>query len=169
MNNKDKIKKSSKKIIIIRIILFILICLWAFLVFNLSNQNGDESSGLSKIVTEFFIKDPELVQIVEPYVRKLAHFSEYGLGGILFVALFSTYDWTDNRIMIISILLGIWYALTDEFHQLMVPGRHGSFFDVFIDSLGFATGVCIMLIIYKVANKRKLKNKTIKKTDVINE
>lgn len=150
MKNKEKSIKSSRKTIITRIILFILICLWAFIVFNLSNQNGDESSGLSRLVTKFFIKDEMMVEIVEPYVRKLAHFSEYGIGGMLFVALFSTYKWTDRKIMLISILLGIWYAIVDEFHQLLVAGRHGSIFDVYIDSLGFATGVCMMMIIYKI-------------------
>ncbi len=146
-----EIEKSSKKTIIIRIILFILICIWAYIVFNFSSQNGDESSGLSRKVTEFFIKDEKLVLIVEPYVRKLAHFSEYALGGMLFVSLFSTFKWSDKRIMITSGLLGVWYAITDEFHQLLVPDRHGSIVDVYIDSLGFFTGVCVMMIILKIA------------------
>ena len=155
MKKKAKNIKNSKKIIIVRIILFILICLWAFIVFNFSNQNGDDSSGLSRKVTEFFIKDEKLVIVVEPYVRKFAHFSEYGLGGMLFVALFSTYKWSENKIMLISAFLGVWYALIDEFHQLLVPGRHGSLFDVYIDSLGFLTGICMMIIIIKLLQKRK--------------
>ena len=162
MKRKENIIKAPKKTIVTRIILFLLICLWAFIVFNLSNQNGEESSGLSRLVTEFFVKDEKLVKIIEPYVRKAAHFSEYGLGGILFASLFSTYEWTDNMIIITSVLLGIWYALVDEFHQLLVPGRKGSIFDVYIDSLGFATGVCVMMIIYKIVyilKTKKVKSK----------
>ena len=45
-------------------------------------------------------------------------------GGVLFISLFSTYDWTDRKKMTISIIVGVWYAITDEVHQLMVPGRH---------------------------------------------
>lgn len=72
--------KKSKKIIVIRIILLVLIAIWAYIVFNFSSQDGNESSGLSRRVVEFFIKDKELVDIIEPYARKFAHFSEYGLG-----------------------------------------------------------------------------------------
>ena len=133
-----------------RLILLVLIVIWAVLIFGLSGQNGTESSGLSRKIVEIFTKDEEIVDIVEPYVRKLAHFSEYGLGGILFISLFSTYKWTDRKMMFVSIALGIWYASMDEIHQLMVDGRHGSIFDVYLDSLGFSTGVCGMMAILKI-------------------
>lgn len=153
----------DKKIKFLRIFLVILIIIWACLVFGLSNQDGDDSSGLSRKVVEFFTNDEEVIEKVEPYVRKLAHFSEYGLGGVLFISLFSTYDYTDRKKITISVLLGIWYAMTDEFHQLLVSGRHASFFDVYIDSLGFATGVCCMLILIKlvdiIKNRKTVKNK----------
>ena len=124
------------KVKVLRVILIILIIIWTWLIFSFSSQDGDESSGLSRKVVEFFIKDQELVDKIEPYARKIAHFSEYGLGGILFISLFSTYKWSDERKIITSILLGIWYAIMDEIHQLMVPGRSGAIKDVYIDSLG---------------------------------
>ncbi len=125
-----------------RLILLILIIIWAILIFGLSSQNGTESSGLSRKVVELFTKNEETIDIVEPYVRKIAHFSEYGLGGILFTLLLDTYKWKDRKIIFISIALGIWYASIDEIHQLMVDGRNGSVVDVYIDTLGFSTGVC---------------------------
>lgn len=125
-----------------RLILFVLIIIWAILIFGLSGQNGTESTGLSRKIVEFFIKDQKIVNLVEPYVRKVAHFSEYGLGGILFTLLLDTYKWKDRKIMIIAIAFGIWYAALDEIHQLMVAGRNGSIVDVYIDTLGFSTGVC---------------------------
>ena len=39
------------------------------------------------------------------------------------------------------------YAMTDEFHQLFVPGRSGRVADVLLDSTGAAVGVCLFLII----------------------
>ena len=146
------------KLKILRGILIILIILWTCLIFLFSNQDGGESSGFSRMFVEFFIKEPEIVDKIEPYVRKLAHFSEYGLGGVLFISLFSTYDWSDRRKIITSISLGVWYAIMDEVHQLMVPGRSGALKDVYIDSLGIATGVIGMLIVIKIFEK--LKNKT---------
>ncbi len=151
------------KVKILRVILIILIILWTCLIFLFSSQDGGESSGFSRKFVEFFIKDPELVDKIEPYVRKLAHFSEYGLGGVLFISLFSTYEWTDRRKITTSILLGVWYAVMDEIHQLMVPGRSGALKDVYIDSLGITTGVIGMLIIIKIfeiiKNKRESNNK----------
>lgn len=125
-----------------RLILLVLIIIWAILIFGLSGQNGTESSGLSRKVVELFTQNEEIIDRVEPYIRKVAHFSEYGLGGVLFTLLLVTYKWTDRKIMFIAILLGIWYASMDEIHQLMVEGRNGSIVDVYIDTLGFSTGVC---------------------------
>ena len=147
-----------KKVKILRIFLIILIVLWTWLIFSFSSQDGGESSGLSRKVVEFFVKDSNLVNKIEPYARKVAHFSEYGLGGILFISLFSTYNWTDRRMITTSILLGVWYAIMDELYQLMIPGRSGALKDVYIDSLGIATGVIGMLIVIKIFDK--LKNKT---------
>ena len=149
------------KVKTLRVILIFFIILWTCLIFLFSSQDGGESSGFSRKFVEFFIKDPEIVDLVEPYVRKLAHFSEYGLGGVLFISLFSTYDWSDRRKIITSISLGVWYAILDEVHQLMVPGRSGAFKDVYIDSLGIATGVIGMMIVLKITeiviNKKKNK------------
>ena len=147
-----------KKVKTLRIFLIILLVLWTWLIFSFSSQDGGESSGLSRKVVEFFVKDPDLVNKIEPYARKIAHFSEYGLGGILFISLFSTYNWTDRRKITTSILLGAWYAIMDELYQLMIPGRSGALKDVYIDSLGIATGVIGMLIVIKIFEK--LKNKT---------
>lgn len=153
-----------KKIKVLRAVLIILIVLWTCLIFLFSSQDGGESSGFSRMVVEFFVKDPELVDFLEPYARKIAHFSEYGIGGLLFVSLFSTYNWTDKRKMITSILLGAWYAMMDEVHQLMVPGRSGAFKDVYIDTLGVATGVVGMMILIKIFEI--IKNKKSKKIEV---
>ena len=147
-----------KKVKILRIFLIILIVLWTWLIFSFSSQDGGESSGLSRKVVEFFVKDPELVNKIEPYARKIAHFSEYCLGGMLFISLFSTYSWTDGKKITTSILLGVWYATMDEVYQLMIPGRSGSLKDVYIDSLGIATGVIGMLMIIKIFER--IKNKT---------
>lgn len=156
-----------KKTKVKRIILLICIIVWAYLVFTFSSQDGGESSGLSRMVVDFFVKDPGLADKIEPYARKIAHFCEYALGGTLFISLFYTYEWTDNKRLGISIILGVWYAIIDEIHQLMVPGRNGAIVDVYIDSLGIATGVVGTMIIIKVIGiiKEKSKSKKIIKSE----
>lgn len=161
--NKNR-KFKIDKIVLLRAVLLITICFWAILVFNFSSQNGPQSSGLSRKVVEFFIKDEQIISIVEPYVRKFAHFSEYALGGMLFLGLFATYkEYSDNKQLVISILLGLLYASSDEIHQLMVPFRKGSIVDVFIDMLGFSTGACSLLLIIKICILIRSKNKKLVK------
>ncbi len=149
-------KKNNKKFL--RILFFILIVIWALSVFFLSNQNGESSSNLSRTIAKIFSKNDEIINIIEPYIRKIAHFTEYALGGTLFILLFNTYDWSDKKQITVSVLLGIWYAITDEVHQLMVSKRNGSIFDIYLDTLGFATGVLFMLLILKIIKIIKEKN-----------
>jgi hypothetical protein len=45
------------------------------------------------------------------------------------------------RQMLLAVALAGLYALTDEFHQLFVPGRSAAALDVLIDTLGASLGV----------------------------
>lgn len=150
----------KKKKTIIRSILIVLIILWAILIFSMSNQQGSESSGLSRRITTWFFRE-EQIDIVEPYIRKIAHFGEYTIGGMLFMSLFLTYEWTENKQITISILLGIWYSILDEIHQIFIPNRSGNIKDVWIDTLGISFGVCLILLFYKLYKKYRKKKEGI--------
>jgi VanZ family protein len=66
-------------------------------------------------------------------LRKCAHMTEYAILALLLVrACGSTAT---------SFALGVAYAVTDEVHQLFVPGRHGSPVDVAIDAVGVLVGL----------------------------
>ena len=77
---------------ILRIILIILILCWMNMVFGFSSDDGDTSSGLSLSIAKIFSDNEETIEILVPIVRKLAHLSEYALGGFLIFGLFSTYN-----------------------------------------------------------------------------
>ena len=48
----------------------------------------------------------------------------------------------------------IFYATTDEFHQLFVPGRTGRLLDIGIDSCGALLGSLILLFfVYRAAQR----------------
>lgn len=136
-----------------RIVILILIILWMIMVFGFSNQDGDDSSNLSREVTKIIVDEEEEIDIVEPYVRKVAHLSEYTLGGMLFISLFLTYNLSDIKRMFYSLLIGTEYAVVDEIHQLFVAGRAGKITDIFIDDLGILLGICIVMLLYKIAKK----------------
>lgn len=141
-----------KKIIIIRIILIILILLWMYIVFGFSSQNGEESSGISFKISMLLTKNnEEIANNIEPYVRKIAHFSEYAVGGILIFLLFLTFEKISPMMRnILSMVITIIYAITDEIHQLFIPGREGKIVDVYIDTLGIITGILFINLIIKI-------------------
>jgi len=101
--------------------------LWAGLIFFLSDQ-PELSSGLPSIY-DFIL-------------RKLAHISEYAIFIFLIFRALRGYnvnkknDASTCRLLIISIILAILYAFSDEYHQTFVEGRKGRFLDVGIDSIG---------------------------------
>ena len=150
-----------KKTIITRIILIILIILWMYLVFGFSGQDGEQSSGISyKISMILTGNNEDIAIIIEPYVRKVAHFAEYAVGAILIYLLLYTFPKISSKIRnISSIIITIIYAISDEIHQLYIPGREGKIVDVYIDTLGIITGVIFINIIIKIFNKKLINKK----------
>ena len=139
----DKIK------VVVRKILRVLLIAWMILVFCLSNQNGPESSNLSRKVANFFANgDTVRAEKIEPVVRKAAHMSEYGVGAMIFYGITMTYTgMSRKKKIIISFVFVILYASSDELHQLFINERNGSVKDVIIDTCGSALGILAMFIV----------------------
>lgn len=151
---------------IIRIILSILLIGTFNIIFGFSGQNGEESSGVSRKVTQFIVENilhtPEETKIqtieqLEGIVRKLAHFSIYTVVGILLMGLISTYNIEEMKRIYISIVIGIIYATSDEIHQFFIPGRAAKFTDVMIDTMGVALGITLVLLFLKILEKNRHK------------
>jgi VanZ family protein len=89
------------------------------------------------------------VDLLNIIVRKLAHFSEYGvLMGLGFGAFRSCLGLSVRRALEIALLLAICYAIADEFHQAFELGRTSAVRDVLIDSSG-ASAVAVLLRILR--------------------
>ena len=100
---------------ILRVILLILLIGTFYLIFNFSGQTGEESSGISRKITnllanniKYIQEKPEnvkekIVERIEKVVRKIAHFSIYTVVGILLMSLVSTYPLKDFTRSIISL------------------------------------------------------------------
>ena len=148
-----------------KIVLLILIAIWMTIIFTFSNQpsetSGEISGNLSRkilsttgILEKINIESQEKVVITtEKVLRKIAHYSIYLLGGILIMSYANLYKIPTNKKMIYASLAGSIYAITDELHQYFIPGRACMWQDVWLDSLGVATGVCIMCLIYMLNKK----------------
>jgi VanZ family protein len=82
-------------------------------------------------------------------VRKCAHITEYAILGMLFWRALRQpvkndprpWSWPDVGW---SILLVALYASSDEFHQLFVPARDASIWDVMIDTTGGIGGLLLL-------------------------
>ena len=48
-----------------------------------------------------------------------------------------------SEIILLTVIFGVLYGITDELHQAFVPGRTVSGFDVFIDGVGSLLGSLI--------------------------
>lgn len=69
-------------------------------------------------------------------LKKTMHAAAYGILTWLFLrALRGTWR-GDAWIRIVSVVLALTYALSDEYHQTFVPGRQGTWMDVAIDGVG---------------------------------
>lgn len=152
-----------KKKLILRIICIILVVLWMVLVFMLSNEQADDSSETSGNVIRWIVTifNPNIteenlektVEMLQPIIRKLAHFTLYTIGGMLITIMVLQFKDNIKQTKTMSVLLGTMYAVTDEIHQLFVPGRSGELRDVAIDSSGVLLGVVVVsLLVYIKGN-----------------
>ncbi|NLK74836.1 MAG: VanZ family protein [Clostridiales bacterium] len=88
----------------------------------------------------------EKLNIINHVVRKLAHFTEYAILAISVAFFLWTWNFKDLRLILLSIIITSIYAVTDEVHQLFIPGRSGEIKDVLIDSLGGIAGALLFYL-----------------------
>lgn len=132
----------------------IIVITWMLLIFIMSSFDATESTNQSNfivnIITDIFkIENIELLSLI---IRKLAHFTEYLILGFLTINMLNKNDISKKYLL--SILICIIYATSDEIHQIFVPSRAYQIRDILIDSIGSITGVYL----YKLINTKILKN-----------
>jgi VanZ family protein len=96
----------------------------------------------------------ERVAVIHFLTRKVAHFSEYAVLGLLSARAFasSANDFMQRHWFQVALLLIVAYALLDEFHQSFVPSRAASIYDSAIDVAGGLTA----LLVFRVWRNRRL-------------
>lgn len=153
---------------ITRLIFFILTISTFVTIFIFSNQNGEESGETSRGFTKMIIdvlpitknleeeRKVELIEKTQTCIRKLAHFSIYTVAGINLMGFINTYERLNQKNKIALVLLiGIAYAISDEFHQMFTGGRTPAIGDVFIDSMGILFGLTIFVKVDKIRKGKR--------------
>lgn len=141
-----------------RWILYILLGLIVFFIWDNSMQNGGSSDRFSLLFAETLTPIVNKlgfhgnIWILNRIVRKLAHLTEFTILGSLLYTILRRYITYGTVIKTIG--LGMFIACLDEFIQLFSPGRSSQFSDILIDTVGVITGILVVKLVYYIRYKR---------------
>lgn len=145
-----------------KVICWIPTILCMLLIFLFSNEPANVSNitsgGVCETILKIFYKGFDdlslneqynLIESIQFYVRKMAHFSIYATLGVCtsIAMIFQSLKFKNK--LIISLGMCLLYAISDEIHQLFVEGRSCQFRDVCIDFCGSIVGTIIFYGIIK--------------------
>jgi len=90
-------------------------------------------------------------------IRKLAHMFVFG---VLFFLIFRYLSYTEKRNLhwnlLWAFIFSVLYGISDEYHQTLVPGRHGTATDVLIDTIGILIASWLVYYEYYHQKNKKL-------------
>lgn len=164
----------NKKIIIS----WLLVIIWAGLIFFMSSMDTNESNVKSKSTINEIVektveatndlgitdkhpsknKMDQIIEKLNPPLRKVAHASEYFILTILILIALKNSGIVGKKIFILALILCFLYACSDEYHQTFVIGRTGQFSDVLIDTIGSFTASILSALFYLKIRRKNQKN-----------
>lgn len=139
--------------------LYAPLLIWIGVIFFLSSGQGSmsQTSLIIRPILEFLFPTAtqETLVLYHGYIRKVAHFAEYGVLGLLACRAFggSLQNFVRRHHYIFAVILLIVVAVLDETNQSFNPARTGSPFDILIDLSGGLTGI---ILFYFFARRRNL-------------
>ena len=152
MQSKSRAPVTVYRIISVTVLAFLLV-----VIFCLSAQTASESSELSGGVLGV-LKALRLL-IGEEQLRTLAHFCEFAaLGFAAANAAFSLYGYFRP---VLAAVFACVYSLSDEIHQIFVPGRAFQLSDLAVDWSGVVCGTIVCTLIFLSVRRRNEYGKAI--------
>ena len=173
MEKSQKISKAQVRGIVICSVLFVLLCLNVLMIFSFSGESREESGNRSEGVTEKIVKilysdydemteerQQELIHQFHRPIRKLAHFSEFGLLGMLSCGVMLSTGVFKNKYRFLRCLIPIVFCLVcaagDEIFQIFTH-RGASAVDACIDFAGSLVGNGVVWLLAYLVARRKAK------------
>lgn len=147
----------------LKVLKILLICLTIFILGN-AMIPGEISESETQSVAYFVFKNSEIMNVTigqlpwvlaHAIVRKIGHFGEYACYAMLLVFYetmkLQPVEETDpvkvkslsGKALMKLVQLSLVVGLLDESIQLVAPARWGSIMDIWIDTLGFVTGMIV--------------------------
>lgn len=138
-----------------------------YVIYNFSAQTGTESGSLSYQVSKLLVLAynkllfkgydnwtlNELIALIHPYVRKLAHVTEYFLLAASVSLPLYVYRIRGIALTLTAGVFCIAFACLDEYHQSFISGRVSSSRDVMIDCIGIVLGILVVRICGYIGRK----------------
>ncbi|MCM1186668.1 MAG: VanZ family protein [Lachnoclostridium sp.] len=170
MNNPKVWNTKKKRVVTVVAALFLFLLYIA--IFSFSEQDGQESGGLSRYISERCVEFvnalagrrwsevfvEEMAVYFEHPIRKLAHFMEYACMGILVYIMWRPWKIRGRGLYLLVLIWVFVSAAGDELHQFFVPGRYGCFTDVLLDTSGGGFGVLLCSLCEKIWYKKSTPN-----------
>ncbi|MHA3722814.1 VanZ family protein [Leucobacter sp. HY1910] len=148
----------------LRVTLFLtLLAAWMGLIFAFSAQPGDASDVPSDAIAGYVQGAGASLQLdtITLLVRKGAHAAAYFVLGLLAFETLRSVALTRLRsalslptVAVLSLVFVTAYAISDEVHQLFVPGRSGEVRDVAIDVASGAAAIALLLALRCAGTRR---------------
>ena len=134
-----------------KIILWTIVITYTLWIFHNSAQTGKVSADLSQTLSYRIYDHLQFLhfmpfKLFHTLIRKLAHFSEYALLGIL-VSTVSSHTIEEHQQKRIIILWMILVPMIDEGIQSFTPGRSAELRDCIIDMCGYGSGLLITYLL----------------------
>ncbi len=144
--SKSQNRKTKQKWLAGILLLLCLAFIWGNSLLP-AEDSGQVSGRLSKLLAYIF--GPWAVE-AEWLFRKLAHFAEFTLLGLLL-------GWNERlyrgKNTVLAAFLGLLIAMADETLQLFSDGRAGQVTDVWLDFAGVFGGLCLLWLLQKQRRK----------------
>lgn len=122
---------------------WVFVALWAaFIFFMSSNTSTGLNEGLGVFSRIYQVMKDVQASLLGPGVdvlSSIAHFCEYTVFGALLANALRCHM-PLGRACVLAIVCGSFYGVTDEFHQLFVPGRMCDPLDWLVDTAGSGLG-----------------------------
>jgi VanZ family protein len=128
-----------------------IILMSAIFVLSTDIFSGDNTNSLLWKIAAFIYPDitKELFRSIHFYLRKAGHFSVYAILALLLFRGFRSgaaprwrWSWALS-----SLLIVVFYAALDEYHQTFTRHRSGSIYDSLIDASGGLTALTLLWIL----------------------
>jgi VanZ family protein len=125
----------------------ITLILWLAMIFICTQLPYFKGENTEAAIHKTISTSREDLKLLNLIVRKATHLTVFGILAVLFFKSLGKFRFA----YILSWILTVVYAITDEYHQSFMPGREASYKDVVLDSFG---AILALLIVYFLKKRR---------------